>query len=138
MSKNIVSALLALVFLQSMALSAQAGELVVHDAVVVTDGSTRLVNCQNTKGLFVLNRALAPADAYVVDADVRNSSLSDALARVLPAGWTVRYSSPNVENERINLVVQTYWADALKILASDYNLFVIVDGEREEVVIGRL
>ncbi|EMA2592512.1 MULTISPECIES: hypothetical protein [Pseudomonas] len=138
MSRKTVSALIVLAIFQSLAMSTWAGELVVHDAVVVTDGSTRLVNCQNTRGLFVLNRALAPADAYVVNADVRNSSLSDALARILPAGWAVRYSSPNVENEQINLVVQTYWADALKILASDYNLFVIVDGEREEVVIGRL
>lgn len=118
--------------------TAQAGELVVHDAVVVNDGSTRLVNCQNTRGLFVLNRPLAPAEAYVVNADIPDSSLSDALARILPAGWQVRYSSPNVENERIRLRTQTYWADALKILTTDFNLFAIVDGDRQEVIIGRL
>jgi len=123
---------------QGLFAMAQAGELVVHDAVVVNDGSTRLVNCQNTRGLFVLNRPLAPTEAYVVNADIKDSSLSDALARILPAGWQVRYSSPNVENERIRLRTQTYWADALKILTTDFNLFAIVDGERQEVIVGRL
>ena len=116
----------------------QAGEFIVHDAVVVTDGSTRLVNCQNTRGLFVLSRPLHQVDAYVVKTDIARSRLSDALERILPPGWTVRYSSPNVEGELVNLRVQSYWADALKVLSQDFNLFTIVDGERQEVIVGRL
>lgn len=50
MSRKTVSALIVLAIFQSLAMSTWAGELVVHDAVVVTDGSTRLVNCQNTRG----------------------------------------------------------------------------------------
>jgi hypothetical protein len=117
---------------------AVGGEMVVHDAVVVTDGSTRLVNCQNTRGLFVLSRPLRSADAFVVDSDIRDSRLSDALARLLPPGWNIRYSSANVENERVNLQVRTYWADALRVLSNDFNLFTLVDGERQEVIVGRL
>ena len=88
MNAKIISVALLLALPQLV----RAGEMVVHDAVMVNDGSTRLVNCQNTRGLLVLVRPIAAADAFIVNADVQNSSLSDALARVLPSGWSVRYS----------------------------------------------
>ncbi len=118
--------------------TASAGDIAVHDAVLVTDGSTRLVNCENTRGAFLLVRPLSPSDVYVIRSDVRNSALSDVLERTLPAGWVVRYGSPNVEGTEVNLVGQTYWADALKTLSHDFNLIVTLDGERREIVIGRL
>lgn len=86
----------------------------------------------------MLIRPIRPTEAYVIQADVRDSSLSDLLENVLPAGWTVRYGSANVENERVNLVAGTYWADALRVLSHDFNLLVAVDGERQEVLVGRL
>lgn len=117
---------------------AQAGSLAVHDAVLVNDGSTRLVSCENTRGAFLLVRPVAPTEVYVVRADVRNSSLSDLLENILPAGWTVRYGSPGVEDELVNLSGGTYWVDALKVLGHDFNLLVAIDGERQEVMVGRL
>lgn len=121
-----------------LAMPAHAGGLAVHDAVVVTDGTTRLVSCENTRGAFLLVRPLAPTDVYVVQANVRNSSLSDLLENILPAGWTVRYGSQGVENEEVNLSGGTYWVDALKVLSRDFNLLVAIDGERQEVMVGRL
>lgn len=121
-----------------LAMPAHAGGLAVHDAVVVTDGTTRLVSCENTRGAFLLVRPLAPTDVYVVQANVRNSSLSDLLENILPAGWTVRYGSQGVENEEVNLSGGTYWVDALKVLSHDFNLLVAIDGERQEVMVGRL
>ena len=121
-----------------LAMPAHAGGLAVHDAVVVTDGTTRLVSCENARGAFLLVRPLAPTDVYVVQANVRNSSLSDLLENILPAGWTVRYGSQGVENEEVNLSGGTYWVDALKVLSRDFNLLVAIDGERQEVMVGRL
>lgn len=117
---------------------AHAGNMAVHDAVVVADGSTRLVSCENTRGAFLLVRPVASTEAYVVRADVRNSALSDLLESILPAGWTVRYGSPGVENDQVNLSGDTYWVDALKVLSQDFNLLVAIDGERQEVMVGRL
>lgn len=118
--------------------TAQAGTLITHDAVVVGDGSTRLLNCQNTKGHMVVYAPIAPAEAFVVRAATRNERLSDVLAQILPNGWTVRYTSPNVEGERVNLEVSTYWVDAVKVLTHDFNLMTIVDGEKRQLVVGRL
>ncbi len=120
------------------ATAANAGALAVHDAVAVGDGSTRLVSCENTRGAFLLVRPIAPTEVYAVQANVRDSSLRDLLENILPAGWTVRYGSPGVEDEQVNLVGGTYWADALKVLSHDFNLLVAIDGERQEVMVGRL
>jgi len=115
-----------------------SGEMIVQDAVQVNDGSTRLVSCQNTKGLFVIYQPIHSEDAFVVRTDLQRQKLSDVLASIVPNGWTVRYVSPGVEAELINLRVSTYWVDGLKVLASDFNLFVLVNGEKRELLIGRV
>lgn len=115
-----------------------AGEMAVHGAVAVTDGSTRLVTCQNARGAFLLVRPVEAAEAYVVRSDVGSSLLSDLLENIMPAGWTVRYGTPNVDREMVSLDADTYWVDALRILSHDFNLLVAVDGERREVMVGRL
>lgn len=115
-----------------------AAALVVQDAVQLTDGSTRLVTCDNTKGLFVIYEPINITDAFVVRTDVRNQRLADVLAGILPNGWTIRYVAPGVEDDRVNLAVSTYWADGLKVLAHDFNLFVLINGAKREVLIGRV
>ncbi|WP_455233549.1 hypothetical protein [Geopseudomonas aromaticivorans] len=117
---------------------AMAAQMLVHDAVVVNDGGTRLLSCENSKGHFMLYAPIASEEAYVVRSNLRDTPLSDVFAQVLPNGWTVRYISPGVENQRVNLSVDTYWADAVKILAHDFNFVTVVDGEKRQVVVGRL
>lgn len=133
-----VKTLFAVIAAGLFACGAHAGALAVHGSVVANDGSTRLVTCENTRGAFLLVRPVSPTEIYAVRADVRDSALSDLLENMLPAGWTVRYGSPSIESERVNLVGGTYWVDALRVLSRDFNLLVAVDGERQEVMVGRL
>jgi len=121
-----------------LSMGGQAGQLISHDAVMVGDGSTRLVNCTNSKGHLILYAPVASTETYVVRTDVRDARISDVLAQILPNGWTVRYTSPSLENDLVNLEVSTYWLDALKVVTYDYNLVTVVDGDKRQVVLGRL
>lgn len=121
-----------------LSLGAQAGQMIAHDAVLVGDGSTRLVNCTNSKGHLVLYSPVNSAETYVVRSDIRDARISDVMAQILPNGWTVRYTSPALEDDLVNLQASTYWLDALKVVTHDYNLVTVVDGEKRQVVLGRL